>query len=285
MLNNELNRELRKRLYQLAFDEDIREGDHTSLATLNISKTGKGVIHSKAQGLLAGLDFAKEIFQLYDDTLNIELHSSDGSEVSRGDKVLTVKGKLLSINTAERLVLNLLQHLSGIATKVQTISQELKGTSTKFLDTRKTTPGLRVFEKYAVKIGGAENHRMGLFDMILIKDNHIDACNSVSESLRRAFQYLDDKNLKLPVVCEVRKMEELEEALDFPVTRVLIDNFTPELARKAVSFVNGKIPVEASGGIHSGNARAYAEAGVDYISTSALTRNFQPLDLSLTLSD
>lgn len=262
--------------------EDIGDGDHTSLSTIPVEQKGVAELLIKEDGILAGIDIAVHIFSAVDDKLSVTILKQDGERVSVGDIVLRVEGSTQSILQAERLVLNLMQRMSGIATLTSRITQSISSTGAKLLDTRKTTPGMRYFEKLAVKIGGGVNHRFGLYDMILIKDNHVDYAGSISKALDAAYNYLQNKNLTIQVEIEVRNEQELAEVIGYgKVDRILLDNFTPERMAEAVKLVAGRFVLEASGGITEGNILAYAQTGVDYISMGALTHSVKSLDMSL----
>lgn len=265
----------------IAFKEDIGDGDHTTLSCIPHDLEGRARLLVKQDGILCGVELAKKIFEKFDPTLKMSQILHDGDSIKKGDIAFTVEGKTISILQTERLVLNFMQRLSGIATQTHEYVKLLEGTNTKILDTRKTTPGLRLLEKYAVKIGGGENHRIGLYDMILIKDNHIDYAGGVTQAITKTKEYLKAKGKDLKIEVEARTLAEIEEILKFDVERILIDNFTPEETKKAVALINGKCKTESSGGITKESIRAYAEAGVDYISVGALTHHISSLDLSL----
>ena len=265
-----------------ALKEDVGDGDHTSLATIPAGTTGKAKLLVKDNGILAGVELAAEIFHIVDDKLKLTVFLNDGAEVKYGDVAFEVEGDAQSILKAERLVLNCMQHMSGIATITNEIVDLLKGTNTKVLDTRKTTPGIRCLEKWAVRIGGGVNHRFGLYDMILIKDNHVDYAGGIQEAIEGAHNYLAANNKKLAIEIEVRNLEELDEVLQTGgVDRILLDNFNFSDLSDAVDMMEGRYITEASGGITIDNIRAYAETGVDYISVGALTHSVKSLDLSL----
>jgi len=265
-----------------AIAEDVGDGDHTSLSTIPKNTQGKAKLIVKEYGVLAGVELALEIFNQIDDTLKVEVFIEDGSAVHYGEIVLTVEGNTHSILLAERLVLNCMQRMSGIATKTNSIVQLLKPYQTKVLDTRKTTPGMRYLEKWAVKIGGGVNHRIGLYDMILIKDNHVDYAGGIANAIKAANEYLKQHNKKLAIEIEVRNLEELNEVLaEGNVDRIMLDNFDLPLLQEAVKLVDGKFVTEASGGITEENVAQYAACGVDYISMGALTHSVKSLDLSL----
>lgn len=269
-------------LLELAFAEDIGDGDHTTLCSIPASEIGSSKLLIKEEGILAGVDVAKDVFHKFDPELKVEVFIEDGAQVKPGDVAFVVTGKVQSLLQTERLVLNLMQRMSGIATITNKYVKLLEGTKTKVLDTRKTTPGLRMLEKQAVKIGGGENHRIGLFDMILLKDNHVDFAGGIKNAITRAKQYLKEKNKDLKIEIEVRNFEELNEALNVGgVDRIMLDNFTVEDTRKAVDIVNGRVELESSGGITFETIRDYAVTGVDYVSVGALTHSVKSLDMSL----
>lgn len=271
-----------KKFVELALEEDVRDGDHTSLSTIDADAQGEANLLVKDQGILAGVEVAEAIFHFIDPDLSLEIYLKDGAYVHSGDVAFRVKGSIQSILKAERLVLNVMQRMSGIATRVADYSERLEGTPAKVLDTRKTTPLLRFLEKEAVRIGGGANHRFGLYDMILIKDNHVDYAGGISNALKKAHAYRLEKNLDIPIEIEVRNFEELEEVLaNEKVERVMFDNFSPEEVRKAVKLVGGRLVTEASGGITLETIRDYALSGVDFISVGALTHSVKSLDLSL----
>jgi nicotinate-nucleotide pyrophosphorylase (carboxylating) len=269
-------------LLELAFAEDIGDGDHTTLCSIPASEVGSSKLLIKEEGILAGVDVAKDVFHKFDPELKVEVFIEDGAHVKPGDVAFVVTGKVQSLLQTERLVLNLMQRMSGIATITNKYVKLLEGTKTKVLDTRKTTPGLRMLEKKAVKIGGGENHRNGLFDMILLKDNHVDFAGGIKNAITRAKQYLKEKNKDLKIEIEVRNFDELNEALNVGgVDRIMLDNFTVEDTRKAVDIVNGRVELESSGGITFETIRDYAVTGVDYVSVGALTHSVKSLDMSL----
>lgn len=269
----------------LALKEDIGTGDVTSLATIPEGTLGQASLLVKDQGLIAGVAMAKEIFHRLDPSLSMEIFIQDGHWVQAGDVVFKVSGAAMSILMGERLVLNCMQRMSGIATYTRKLVQILDGTRAKLLDTRKTTPNFRLAEKWACHIGGAVNHRFGLFDMILIKDNHVDYAGGITAALQDALNYREKHHPSLSIEIEVRNMEELEEVLRLGgVQRILLDNFQPSDLRTAIRRINGNFITEASGGIREENLRAFAETGVDYISVGALTHQIKSLDLSLKAS-
>lgn len=269
-------------LIALSLREDIGDGDHTSLACVPNGEIGQAKLLVKEYGVLCGVPVAEQVFRTFDPTLSIDVHICDGTIVHPGDVAFTVSGSAVSILQTERLVLNFMQRLSGIATATKRYVDLLEGTSTKILDTRKTTPGLRVIEKYAVKTGGGVNHRIGLYDMVMIKDNHIDYAGGVIPAIHRVKEYLARTGKDLKIEVEARNMTEIEQILSAGgVFRILIDNFTPAQTRGAVSLIGGRCETESSGGITIETLREYALAGVDYISVGALTHHIKSLDLSL----
>lgn len=268
-------------LIKLAFAEDIGEGDHTTLCCIPAEAEGAQKLLVKEAGVLAGVEIAKRIFNAFDSTLQMEVFINDGAEVKPGDIAFIVRGKVRSLLQTERLMLNVMQRMSGIATVTRKYADRLQGLKTKVLDTRKTTPGMRMLEKEAVKIGGGVNHRIGLFDMILLKDTHVDFAGGITNAIKRANDYCRQNKKDLKIEIEVRNMDELEEVMTCGgVDRIMLDNFTPELTRKAVERIGGKYEIESSGGITFDTLRTYAECGVDYISVGALTHSVKGLDLS-----
>jgi len=275
-------KELIDRLIDLAFAEDIGEGDHSTLCSIPADAQGKAKLIIKEEGILAGVEVAKEVFRKFDPTLKMEVFIEDGAHVMPGDVAFVVEGKVQSLLQTERLILNIMQRMSGIATTTNRYVKLLEGTRTKLLDTRKTTPGMRLLEKQAVKIGGGENHRIGLFDMILLKDNHVDFAGGIENAIRGAQKYLKEKGKDLKIEIEVRNLDELKEALRVGgVDRIMLDNFSVEDTRKAVELVAGQVALESSGGITEETIRSYAECGVDYISVGAFTHSVKSLDMSL----
>ncbi|PCJ84235.1 MAG: nicotinate-nucleotide diphosphorylase (carboxylating) [Flavobacteriales bacterium] len=265
-----------------ALQEDVEDGDHTSLACIPDAATGKAELLVKEGGVLAGMEVAKKIFKEVDKQLKFAPFLIDGNTIKKGDIAFEVEGSAQSILKAERLVLNCMQRMSGIATSTHQYVQKLKGLETKILDTRKTTPGFRMLEKWAVKIGGGENHRFGLFDMIMIKDNHIDYSGGINAAIKKTADYLSKNNLNLKIEVEARNMEEVEEIIATGcINRIMLDNFSFEETTKAVVLINGQYETESSGGITLETIRQYAECGVDYISVGALTHHIKSLDLSL----
>jgi nicotinate-nucleotide pyrophosphorylase (carboxylating) len=277
-----MKQELIDELIKLAFKEDIGDGDHTTLSTIPATSIGKVQLKIKDEGVLAGVEIAERIFHSFDPELQMNVFIHDGSEVKYGDIAFTVEGKVQSLLQTERLVLNVMQRMSGIATTTRKYVKKLEGTQTKVLDTRKTTPGMRILEKEAVHIGGGENHRIGLFDMILLKDNHIDFAGGIENAIAHAKEYSWKIGKTLPIEVEVRNFEELNEVLRIGgVDRIMLDNFDVENTRKAVKLVNRRYELESSGGITYDTIRSYAETGVDYISVGALTHSVKSLDMSL----
>ena len=273
-------------LITLAFSEDIGDGDHTTLCCIPSDAAGKSRLIIKEEGVLAGVEIARRIFHHFDPSIKIEVFIHDGSEVHNGDIVFTVEGKIRSLLQTERLVLNVMQRMSGIATTTRRYVKELAGTGTKVLDTRKTTPGMRMLEKEAVRIGGGENHRIGLFDMILLKDNHIDFAGGILQAITMARNYLKENDKNLQIEIEVRDFDELEEVLRVGgVDRIMLDNFSPEDTKEAINRIAGRFETESSGGITFDTLRDYAACGVDYISVGALTHSVMSLDMSLKAVD
>lgn len=271
-----------KKFIQQALDEDIQSGDHTSLSCVPEHQKGKAHLLIKGEGILAGIELAEKIFHHYDKNLHVEVFINDGSKVAPGQIAFKISGSERSILTTERLVLNCMQRMSGIATLTHKFVKAVEGTKAKILDTRKTTPLFRTAEKWAVRIGGGHNHRSGLYDMILIKDNHIDFCGSVMGAIHSVKKYLAEKKLSLPVEIESRNMEELQEILETGgVNRIMLDNYPIEKINEAVKLINGKYEIEISGGITLETIRPYAETGVDFISVGALTHSYRSLDMSL----
>lgn len=267
-------------LLTLAFAEDVGDGDHTTLSTIPADAMGKQQLIVKEEGILAGVDVARMVFEKFDPSLKMTTYINDGAHVKPGDVAFVVEGPVRSLLQTERTMLNIMQRMSGIATMTAKYQQKLSGLKTKVLDTRKTTPGMRMLEKEAVKIGGGMNHRIGLFDMILIKDNHVGFAGSITNAVNRARAYLKEKGKDLKIEVEVRNTPEIEEALGLNVDRIMLDNFTPERTREAVKLINGRCEIESSGGITLDTLREYGECGVDYISVGALTHSVKGLDMS-----
>ena len=271
-----------RELVKVYLAEDVGDGDHTSLSTIPAGTKGKAKLLVKENGILAGVELAQHIFDIIDSSLQVDVLMHDGDSMLVGDVVLNVSGSVHSILTAERLILNCVQRMSAIATQTNHIVKLLEGTGTRVLDTRKTTPGFRFFEKWAVKIGGGVNHRFGLYDMILIKDNHVDYSGGTANAINNAKNYLERTNKKMDIEIEVRNFKELDEAMQAGgVQRIMLDNFTIADLKKAVAIIGNKFVTEASGGITIDNVRSYAECGVNYISIGALTHSVKSLDLSL----
>lgn len=265
-----------------AIREDVGDGDHSSLACIPVSAQGKAKLLVKDEGIIAGVEFAKMIFNYVDPKLQVETFIEDGAAVNQGDIVFYVSGSSQSILKAERLVLNSMQRMSAIATKTNSYVKLLEGTNTKILDTRKTTPGFRVAEKWAVKLGGGENHRFALYDMIMLKDNHIDFAGGITLAIAKTKKYLQEQNRDLKIIVEARDLDEVKEILVCEgVYRILLDNFDYETTRKAVALIGDKCLTESSGNINEDTIRNYAECGVNYISSGALTHSIYNMDLSL----
>lgn len=278
--------ELENKLIELAFAEDIGDGDHTTLCCIPENAMGKSQLLIKEDGILAGVEVAKKVFAEFDNELQVEVLIADGTPVTVGDIAMVVTGRIRSLLQTERLMLNIMQRMSGIATMTHKYVELLKGTHTRVLDTRKTTPGLRMLEKQAVKIGGGTNHRIGLFDMILLKDNHIDFAGGIENAIDRCHKYLKDKALDLNIEIEVRDFNELQQVLDKGgVHRIMLDNFSVEDTKKAVDMIGGKYETESSGGITFDTIRKYAEQGVDFVSVGALTHSVKGLDMSFKAVD
>lgn len=270
-------------LIDLSFAEDIGDGDHTTLSTIPADAMGRQHLLVKEEGILAGVEAARRVFERFDPSLKMTVYIQDGARVRPGDIAFVVEGPVRSLLQTERLMLNIMQRMSGIATTTRRYQDRLEGLSTKVLDTRKTTPGMRILEKQAVHIGGGSNHRIGLFDMILIKDNHVDFAGGIPQAVRAAKRYLAEKGKDLKIELEVRNTEEIRQAIAEGVDRIMLDNFTPERTREAVELIRREAPgteIESSGGITLDTLRAYGEAGVDFISVGALTHSVKGLDLS-----
>ena len=273
--------QLNEQLIELAFSEDIGDGDHTTLCCIPEDAMGQSRLLIKEEGILAGVRVAREVFREFDPTLQMEVFIEDGAHVKPGDVAFIVSGKVQSLLQTERLMLNIMQRMSGIATMTHRYVERLEGTGTRVLDTRKTTPGMRMLEKEAVKIGGGCNHRIGLFDMILLKDNHVDFAGGIEPAIERCHAYLKEKNLDLKIEIEVRNFDELERVLSHGgVNRIMLDNFSVEDTRRAVALVDHRYETESSGGITFDTIRDYAECGVDFISVGALTHSVKGLDMS-----
>lgn len=271
-----------ERLITLAIDEDLGDGDHTSLATIPENAQGKANLLVKQHGILAGVAIGQRVFHRIDPFLKLDIFIQDGARISPDDIVFTVSGKVQSILSAERLVLNIMQRMSGIATQTSRYVKLLEGLETKVLDTRKTTPGMRLLDKEAIRIGGGQNHRIGLYDMIMIKDNHVDFAGGIVQAIKATHSYLSAKKKDLKIEIEVRDFEELQQVIDYGgVQRVMFDNFGIANTVKAVKMIDKRFETESSGGITIENLRSYAECGVDYISVGALTHQIRSIDLSL----
>ena len=269
-------------LIELCIKEDIGDGDHTSLSCIPSDEHGRMRLLCKQEGIIAGIEIAQVVFHRLDPEMEFEQVLSDGDRVKPGDVAFYVSGRLRSLLQAERIILNLMQRMSGVATQTAVYVDRLAGLQTRVLDTRKTTPGMRVLDKMAVKIGGGENHRMGLFDMILLKDNHIDFAGGIRPAIEGVRRYLAAKGKTIPIECEVRTLEDIDEVFAAGgVDRIMFDNFTPEMTRRAVEKVAGRCETESSGGITLDTMRDYAECGVDFISVGALTHQIKSLDMSL----
>lgn len=267
-------------LLTLAFAEDVGDGDHTTLSTIPAEEKGRQQLIVKEEGILAGVDIARKVFEKFDPSLKMTVMIEDGAHVKPGDIAFVVEGSVRSLLQTERVMLNIMQRMSGIATTTARYQKELEGLKTKVLDTRKTTPGMRLLEKEAVKIGGGENHRIGLFDMILIKDNHVDFAGGIDKAVAAAKDYCKAKGKDLKIEVEVRDTDEIKQALAAGVDRIMLDNFTPERTREAVELINGQCEIESSGGITIDTLRQYGECGVDFISVGALTHSVKGLDMS-----
>ena len=268
-------------LIKLWFAEDIGDGDHTTLSSIPADAMGKQQLIIKEEGIVAGIEVAKRVFAAFDPELKMTQYLHDGDHVKPGDIAFVVEGRVQSLLQTERLMLNIMQRMSGVATRTAEYVKLVEGTKCRVLDTRKTTPGLRMLEKEAVRIGGGCNHRIGLFDMILLKDNHVDFAGSISNAIRRAQEYLKEKGKNLKIEIEVRSFDELNEALATGgIDRIMLDNFSPADTRRAVEIIGGRVEVESSGGITFDTLRQYAECGVDVISVGALTHSVKSLDMS-----
>lgn len=276
----ETNDQLITELIRLAFAEDVGDGDHTTLSTIPADARGRQRLIIKEEGILAGVEIARKVFEFFDPELKMTVYLTDGTHVKPGDVAFEVEGRVRSLLQTERSMLNIMQRMSGIATTTARYQERLTGLKTKVLDTRKTTPGMRLLEKEAVKIGGGANHRIGLFDMILIKDNHVDFAGGIPEAVRRAKEYCKSKGKDLKIEVEVRNEDEIRQALEADVDRIMLDNFTPERTREAVKLIGGRTEIESSGGITLDTLREYGECGVDYISVGALTHSVKGLDMS-----
>ncbi len=267
-------------LLTLAFAEDVGDGDHTTLSTIPADEKGTQRLIVKEEGILAGVEIAHKVFEKFDPELKMTVYINDGAHVKPGDIAFEVEGTVRSLLQTERVMLNIMQRMSGIATQTAKYQQRLEGLKTKVLDTRKTTPGMRMLEKEAVRIGGGCNHRIGLFDMILIKDNHVDFAGGIRQAVEAARNYCKEKGKDLKIELEVRNNDEIRQALEVGVDRIMLDNFSPERTREAVKLINGQVEIESSGGITLDTLREYGECGVDFISVGALTHSVKGLDMS-----
>ena len=275
--NHDLNQAI-----DLWLKEDIREGDHTTISTIPPDATGSALLLAKQEGIIAGIAAAASVFKRFDNQINVEPRISDGDPISVGEVVLQVTGSVHSILLCERLVLNIMQRMSGIATATREYAEIIAGTGTRILDTRKTTPGFRLLEKEAVRLGGGANHRFGLYDMIMIKDNHIDFAGGIEPAIRGTMSYLKENNLDLTIEVETRNLEDVKKVIAMGgVQRIMLDNFTVDQTKEAVKLIGGRCETESSGGITHETIRSYAECGVDFISVGALTHQVSSLDLSL----
>ncbi len=269
-------------LIRMALREDIGDGDHSTLACIPPDACGKAKMVAKKEGVLCGAKVGKRVFELVDNRLHVEIKKEDGTPLQKGDVVMTIEGPSASILTAERTALNFMQRMSGIATETHRMVEMLQGLDTQLLDTRKTTPNMRLLEKYAVKCGGGTNHRIGLYDMVMLKDNHIDFAGGIAAAIDRTHQYLKEKGKNLKIEIEVRNLDELQQVLEHGgVDRIMLDNFDTTTLKEAVRRIDHRYETEASGGITDETLRAYAETGVDFISVGALTHHIKSLDLSL----
>ena len=272
----------REEIIRQSILEDVGDGDHSSLSCIDKSNQGSMQLLVKEDGIIAGIEVAKEVLAIIDPEIKMEQFLHDGDRIHKGDIAFIITGSVQSMLTAERTVLNFMQRMSGIATVTNRYVKMVEGTHVTILDTRKTTPNMRYFEKYAVKVGGAQNHRFGLFDMIMLKDNHIDFAGGIEQAIDRTHNYLKEKNLNLKIEIETRSLDDVRRVMAHGgVDRIMLDNFTPDLIREAVKIIDGKYETEASGGITDQTLRQYAETGVDYISVGALTHHIKSLDLSL----
>ena len=269
-------------LIELAIREDIGDGDHSSLSCIPHDERGRMKLVVKQEGILAGVEVAQRVLKRLDPEVKFEQLLEDGARIKPGDIAFYVEGRLISLLQAERILLNIMQRMSGVATQTAIYVKELEGLKTKVLDTRKTTPGMRVLDKMAVKLGGGENHRIGLFDMVILKDNHIDFAGGILKAIPRVREYLKEKGKNIPIEVEVRSLDDIRDVFAAGgCDRIMLDNFTPEMTREAVKLIDGRIEIESSGGITLKNLREYAECGVDFISVGALTHQIKSLDLSL----
>jgi len=274
-----------KRFIDIAITEDIGEGDHTSFAIIDPKQKGKAQLTAKQDGILAGIEIAKIVFKRFDKNIHFKALKKDGDKIHKGDIIFYIEGKARAILMGERIALNIMQRLSGIATQTRQYVEKIKGLKTYVLDTRKTTPGMRLLDKYAVKVGGGKNHRIGLYDMILIKDNHIDFAGGIERAIDKVHEYLNKKKKNLKIEIEARSIDDVKRIIAHGgVDCILLDNFSPEETHKAVKLIDGQFETESSGNINLDNIRQYAECGVDFISIGALTHQIKSLDMSLTVS-
>ena len=272
----------REEIIRQSILEDVGDGDHSSLSCIDKSNQGSMQLLVKEEGIIAGIEVAKEVIAIIDPGIKMEQFLHDGDRIHKGDIAFILTGSVQSMLTAERTILNFMQRMSGIATETNRYVKMVEGTNVTILDTRKTTPNMRYFEKYAVKVGGAENHRFGLFDMVMLKDNHIDFAGGIEQAIDRTHNYLKQKNLNLKIEIETRSIDDVRRVMAHGgVDRIMLDNFTPDQIREALKIIGGKYETEASGGITDQTLRQYAETGVDYISVGALTHHIKSLDLSL----
>jgi len=282
MIHNENYQRQLEELISNALQEDIGDGDHSSLSCIDKNANGKAILKIKDEGILAGVDVAEKIFSFVQPSSVLKRFKNDGDEMHFGDIAFEVNAKIHTILSCERLVLNCMQRMSGIATLTRRYADKLKGYSTKLLDTRKTTPNFRLLEKEAVRIGGGVNHRVGLYDMIMLKDNHIDYCGGIEKAIEKAWQYVQEKKPSLQIEVETRSIEDVEKVMQTgKVNRIMLDNFSPDEIKQAVKIIDGKYETEASGGITLENIETYAATGVDYISSGAIIHQAKSLDLSL----
>lgn len=281
-MNTSISNEYLDRHIDLSLSEDIGSGDYSSLSCIDKSENSKAILIAKEKGIICGIDIAKRVFEKIDNSIEIISYKKDGDKIEFGDKIFSIQGNAIGILTAERTALNYVQRLSGIATTTSNYVKKIENSNSKLLDTRKTTPGLRLFEKYAVKTGGGYNHRIGLYDMIMLKDNHIDFAGGIENAINRANNFVKKHNLEIKIEIEVRNFEELSQVLEIgKVHRIMLDNYSPEDLKKAIDIIDKRYETESSGGITFENISLYANTGVDYISVGALTHHIKSLDLSL----
>ena len=284
-MNKFIPKEYLENHIRLALSEDVGEGDYSSISSIDANANYNAEIFAKEDGVVCGLEVASKVFEMVDNTIATTCLIKDGDRMKKGDLIMKLSGPAISILTGERTALNYLQRLSGIATNTSRYVERISGTEARLLDTRKTTPGLRLFEKYAVRMGGGHNHRIGLWDMIMLKDNHIDYAGGIEKAIERANNYIKEKGLEIKIEIEVRDFQELERVIDYGgVDRIMLDNFTPEELRRAVEIIDGRFETESSGGITYDTILEFAQTGVDYISVGALTHNIKSLDISLIAS-